>query len=69
MSHVLVARQPILDARLHLVGYELLFRQAADAGDGADPRLTNPERATSQVIVDASASSGSIAWSAAGAPT
>jgi EAL and modified HD-GYP domain-containing signal transduction protein len=53
MSHVLVARQPILDARLHVVGYELLFREAAAAGDAGDPRLTNPERATSQLIVDA----------------
>src|SRR5947209_17890241 len=31
-GHAHVARQPIVDARGALVGYELLFRQAAGAG-------------------------------------
>jgi EAL and modified HD-GYP domain-containing signal transduction protein len=47
---VLVARQPILDARLEVVGYELLFRRP---GDGQHAGVTDAERATSQVIVDA----------------
>jgi EAL and modified HD-GYP domain-containing signal transduction protein len=48
-TDVLVARQPILDARLQVAGYELLFR--APGVEGA--RVENAERATSQVIVDA----------------
>src|SRR3712207_6619357 len=50
MSEVLVARQPILDQRLGVVGYELLFRRPVDT-QGAG--VTDAERATSQVIVDA----------------
>ena len=46
---VLVARQPILDARLQVAGYELLFRTP----DVAGARIEDAERATSQLIVDA----------------
>jgi c-di-GMP phosphodiesterase len=48
-TDVLVARQPILDARLGVVGYELLFR--TPGATGAD--VTQAEQASSQVIVDA----------------
>lgn len=48
-ADVLVARQPILDSRLQVAGYELLFRAPGVVG----ARIDDAERATSQVIVDA----------------
>jgi c-di-GMP phosphodiesterase len=48
-TDMLVARQPVLDARLNVAGYELLFRTAGATG----AHVTEHERATSQVIVDA----------------
>jgi EAL and modified HD-GYP domain-containing signal transduction protein len=48
-TDVLVARQPVLDARLNVAGYELLFRTAG----ATRAHVTEHERATSQVIVDA----------------
>jgi c-di-GMP phosphodiesterase len=49
---VLVARQPILDTRLEVAGYELLFRTAG-AGPGTAALVTDADRATSEVVVDA----------------
>jgi c-di-GMP-related signal transduction protein len=48
-TDVLVARQSVLDARLNVAGYELLFRTAG----ATRAHVTEHERATSQVIVDA----------------
>ncbi len=48
-TDVLVARQPILDARVELVGYELLFRTPG----ATEALVTHAEQASSQVIVDA----------------
>jgi EAL and modified HD-GYP domain-containing signal transduction protein len=50
LSEVLVARQPILDVGLDVVGYELLFREPGEAHVAG---VADAERATSQVIVDA----------------
>src|SRR5687768_15200896 len=47
---VLVARQPILNPKLQVVGYEVLYR-APGAGNAA--HVTDAERATSRVIADA----------------
>jgi c-di-GMP phosphodiesterase len=47
---VLVARQPILDRRLEVMGYELLYRTSENLG-AADPE--HAEQATSRVIADA----------------
>jgi c-di-GMP phosphodiesterase len=47
---VLVARQPILDRRLDVMGYELLYRTSANLGS-ANPEQA--EQATSRVIADA----------------
>ena len=47
---VLVARQPILDSKLDVMGYELLYRTSANLG-GADP--DHGEAATSRVLADA----------------
>jgi c-di-GMP phosphodiesterase len=46
---VLVARQPILDAQLKVVGYEVLYR----ANGGPSAQVEDAERATSSVIADA----------------
>ncbi len=43
-----VARQPILDAQMHVVGYELLFR----APGARTAQVVDAEAATSSVIVD-----------------
>ncbi len=51
---VLVARQPILDGGLQVAGYELLFRTPG----ASVAEVTESERATSQVIVDAIAEIG-----------
>ncbi|MDQ4041905.1 MAG: HDOD domain-containing protein, partial [Actinomycetota bacterium] len=51
---VLVARQPILDGGLQVAGYELLFRTPG----ASVAAVTESERATSQVIVDAIAEIG-----------
>ncbi len=48
-TDVLVARQPILDGRMQVAGYELLFRARGVVGACVDDH----ERTTSQVIVDA----------------
>ena len=48
-ADVVVARQPILDANLAVAGYELLFR----APGATEANVTESERASSQVIVDA----------------
>lgn len=48
-ADVLVARQPILDARMEVVAYELLFR----APGATEADVGTAEAATSQVIVDA----------------
>ena len=45
MSERFIARQPILDGKLKLFGYELLFRARDDTRAGADPK------ATAQLIV------------------
>jgi c-di-GMP phosphodiesterase len=46
---VLVARQPVLDRRLHVVGYELLYRTPDALGIAS---INDPEVATSRVIAD-----------------
>lgn len=46
----LVARQPIVDSRLSVIAYELLYRSAPQAGP---PALLDGSLATSRVIVDA----------------
>lgn len=45
---IAVARQPILDGRLHVVGYELLFRTPG----ARSANVVNAKAATSSVIVD-----------------
>ena len=45
--HAHVARQPIYDRRLEVVGYELLFRDQGGAAFAADP-----DAATSGVILE-----------------
>jgi c-di-GMP-related signal transduction protein len=49
MADVFVARQPILDRRLEVVGYELLFRGGA-VGDQA--LVTHPDGATAMVVMN-----------------
>jgi c-di-GMP phosphodiesterase len=49
MSEVFVARQPILDRRLELAGYELLFRDEPARNDAA---ITTHEGATAKVLLD-----------------
>ncbi|MHB1836715.1 MAG: EAL and HDOD domain-containing protein, partial [Solirubrobacteraceae bacterium] len=49
MSEALVARQPLFDRRLEVVGYELLFR---DAGDQA-AHIADADRATARVALNA----------------
>jgi len=51
LGEVLVSRQPILNARLEVVGYELLY-QEADAEYGAAPQATVDIRAAARVLVD-----------------
>jgi len=48
MNQVRVARQPIFDRRLEVVGYELLFR----AGDATTAVVADPERATATVVLN-----------------
>ena len=48
MRSLAVARQPILDRKLSLVGYELLFR----AGEDVTANVVDAEAATSRVIID-----------------
>ena len=48
MREFAVARQPILDAQLHVVGYELLFR----APGARTANVVDAQAATSSVIVD-----------------
>ena len=49
MSDALVARQPICDRRLDVVGYELLYRSA----NGISPELVDGDHASASVAVDA----------------
>lgn len=49
MSHALIARQPIFDARMGVYGYEVLFRASPEAQQ-AD--LTDGDQATSSVLID-----------------
>ncbi|HWE11253.1 MAG TPA: HDOD domain-containing protein [Solirubrobacteraceae bacterium] len=49
MSEVLVARQPILDRKLELAGYELLFRDVPVPTDAA---MATPEGTTAKVLLD-----------------
>lgn len=44
---IFIARQPIYDRRLHVLGYELLFR----ASDVNYAEISNPQEATAQVII------------------
>jgi EAL and modified HD-GYP domain-containing signal transduction protein len=46
----LIARQPIMDAQMGLVAYELLYRTPTGQSMGGD---TDPDAATSSVLVDA----------------
>jgi len=48
MSEVFVARQPIFDAQLEAVGYELLFR----AGHATTAVVSDPEGATATVVLN-----------------
>jgi len=48
MADVFVARQPIFDRRLNVVGYELLFRGAATR----EAFVINPEGATASVVLN-----------------
>jgi EAL and modified HD-GYP domain-containing signal transduction protein len=47
-SEVLVARQPIFDERLNVVGYELLFR----GGEAGDAIIDSPDGATAAVLLN-----------------
>jgi len=49
MSDVFVARQPILDRRLAVVGYELLFRDGPVTDEAL---ITSPEGATATVVLN-----------------
>ena len=49
MPAAFIARQPIFDRRLEVVGYELLFR---GQGYAADALVDNPERATATVVLN-----------------
>jgi c-di-GMP phosphodiesterase len=49
MPSAFIARQPIFDRRLEVVGYELLFRGRGYAGDGLSD---NPGRATATVVLN-----------------
>jgi EAL and modified HD-GYP domain-containing signal transduction protein len=51
LGEVLVSRQPILNAHLEVVGYELLY-QEADAEYGAAPQAAVDIRAAARVLVD-----------------
>lgn len=48
MNEVFVARQPIFDRQLEVVGYELLFR----AGDATTAVVSDPEGATASVVLN-----------------
>jgi EAL and modified HD-GYP domain-containing signal transduction protein len=50
MPAAFIARQPILDANLKAVGYELLFR---GRGYAADALIDDPEQATATVLLNA----------------
>jgi EAL and modified HD-GYP domain-containing signal transduction protein len=49
MHSAFIARQPIFDRKLDVVGYELLFRGRGYAGDGLSD---NPGRATATVVLN-----------------
>jgi c-di-GMP phosphodiesterase len=49
MSEVFVARQPIFDRKLHVAGYELLFR----GGNATTARVADSEGATASVVLGA----------------
>jgi EAL and modified HD-GYP domain-containing signal transduction protein len=49
MQSAFIARQPIFDRKLDVVGYELLFRGRGYAGDGLSD---DPERATATVVLN-----------------
>jgi EAL and modified HD-GYP domain-containing signal transduction protein len=49
MPSAFIARQPIFDRKLEVVGYELLFRGRGYAGDGLSD---DPERATATVVLN-----------------
>lgn len=49
MSELLIARQPIYDREQRPIGYEILFR----GGPAPNAAITDPDQATSQVILDA----------------
>ncbi len=51
MPDAFVARQPIFNPKLEVVGYELLFRGEGYANDVA--MIANPERATATVVLNA----------------
>jgi len=48
-TELFIGRQPIYDGRVRIVGYELLFRDA----DVPRARMSDPDAATLQVLVDA----------------
>ena len=49
MPPAFIARQPIFDAKLRVVGYELLFR---GRGYAADALIDDAERATATVVLN-----------------
>ena len=49
MNSAFIARQPIFNRKLDVVGYELLFRGRGYAGDG---RPDSPHRATATVVLN-----------------
>jgi EAL and modified HD-GYP domain-containing signal transduction protein len=49
MTAAFIARQPIFNPKLDVVGYELLFR---GRGHAADALIENPERATATVVLN-----------------
>jgi EAL and modified HD-GYP domain-containing signal transduction protein len=49
MQSAFIARQPIFDRKLDVVGYELLFRGGGYVGDGLSD---NPQRATATVVLN-----------------
>ncbi|MGZ4193081.1 MAG: EAL domain-containing protein, partial [Solirubrobacteraceae bacterium] len=49
MHSAFIARQPIFNRKLEVVGYELLFRGRGYAGDGSSD---SPHRATATVVLN-----------------
>jgi len=55
LSRIHLARQPIVDAKLKTIGYELLYRHDGNAEEAI---IDNPNRATAVVIINALAERG-----------